>query len=205
MGRDHQTLSFLRNGSFTGKPLLLFLFLLPFLSLSGQQGTGAHAAIKGFALPEYRKKDNRLQFILYGEKAMNLGAMVELEQLTLDIVRDNVKEIRSVIPLNKVPFYALPSSQETVENFWRSKKHCQALIRTGQARYDKNARVIRGDGPIHFRSRQIDIEGVGFDAFYKTRLIHVRSRVKVVLRPFWREEAPEKKNLIDTNKERSQK
>lgn len=188
MGRYHKPLSCLTGGK-TGKIFFLFLLFLPLLPLMAQQGTGAHAAIRGFALPEYRKKDNRLQFILYGEKAVNLGAMVELENLTLDIVRDNVKNIQDVIPLNEVPLYPLSTPLEKVEEFWRSKKHCHALIRTGQARYDKNAKVIRGEGPIHFRSRQIDIKGIGFDAFYKTRLIHIRSGVKVILRPFWREES----------------
>lgn len=205
MGRDHCPLPCLTKRVW-GKILLLLLCFSPLLPLMGQQGTGAHAAIKGFALPEYRKKDNRLQFILYGEKAVNLGAMVELEKLTLDIVRNDVKNIQSVIPLNEVPLYPLPSPLSKVEDFWRSKKHCLALIRTNQARYDKNARVIRGDGPIHFRSRQIDIEGMGFDAFYKTRLIHIRSRVKVILRPFWQEEAPEKEKIHTANtKERKKK
>lgn len=198
MGRNHSKVSGLIGASAGGKfifLLLLSIFLFPALPLSGQQGTGAHAAIRGFALPEYRKKDNRLQFILYGEKAVNLGALIELDGLTLDIVRDNVKHINSVIPLNSVPFYPIPAQDKLVEEFWRNKKHCHALIRTSRAQYDKNAKIIRGDGPIHFRSRQLDIEGVGFDAFYKTKLIHIRSKVKLVIRPF-RQEEPKAKNTL---------
>lgn len=55
-----------------------FLPVLP-MDLSAADDTGASVALSDFALPEYRKKDNRLQFILYGDKATNLGAFINLE------------------------------------------------------------------------------------------------------------------------------
>lgn len=163
-----------------------FLPVLP-MDLSAADDTGASVALSDFALPEYRKKDNRLQFILYGDKATNLGAFINLENPKVDIVNENISNINEVIPLGSVKMYPLNTSAEDVRKFWADKKHCRALISSTAAQYDKNTKVLRGDTPAFFRSREMDIDGVGFDADYENKLIHIRSKVRMVIRPEYRQ------------------
>ena len=165
-----------------------FLFVLILLAFAAAPclsaaDSGARASLSGFALPIYKKEDNRLQFILYGNNASNLGALLELKGLRLDIVDDSVKNVNEVVALDKVPIYPLTTSSREVKIFWRDKKHSRALLYTETGVFDKNAKILRGDAAVKFRSRELDIDGVGFDAFYDKRFIHIRSNVRLLIRP----------------------
>lgn len=163
--------------------LLLVSLLLPCGSILKGEEHGAQASISGFALPQYRKKDNRLQFILYGKSAVNRGALMVLKDLRLDIIRDTVMSVNEIIALDQVPMYPINSSVSFIEEYWKGKKHSHALLFTPEGVYDKNARTLRGDKSVHFRSRELDIDGVGFDAFHDRRFVHIRSNVRLVIRP----------------------
>jgi len=145
--------------------------------------TGAAASLKHFALPEYSRANGRLQFILYGETARNLGALVFLTQPKVDIVRNEVSNILDIVSLANVLPYPLTWTQGQVEDFWKDKKHSQALIFADSAEYDKNLRMLRGDSPVHYRSREMSVDGVGFDADQDRKFVHVRSKVRVVIYP----------------------
>lgn len=177
----------------------VFSMLLAPGILSGQN-VGAEASISGFALPQYRKKDNRLQFILYGKSASNLGALLILKDLRLDIIQDTVKNVNEIISLDKAPLYPIDSSVPFVKEYWKDKDHSRALLFTPGGAYDKNTRTLRGDGKVHFRSRELDIDGVGFDAFYERRFIHIRANVRVVIRPEAREHSLERKKEKENTK-----
>ncbi|MBP5182346.1 MAG: hypothetical protein J6331_04885, partial [Lentisphaeria bacterium] len=93
------------RGTGHGSKLLLLLAATGGILLSGMilcgRDTGAQASIEGFALPQYRKGDNRLQFILYGKSASNLGALMILKELRLDIIRDTVKSVNEIISMDQ--------------------------------------------------------------------------------------------------------
>ncbi len=170
-------------------------------SLFAQTGTGTSASISDFALPEYRKDGSRLQFILYGKKASNLGAFIHLTEPVLDLVKDDLEDISQLKTFKGADLYPMPdfdqleklSPEAKLEHlrkhgsaaaaFWKNYPHCQVLISSGEAVYDKNAKNLRGDGKAFLRSREMDIQGVGFDADYERRIIHLRSKVKVIIRP----------------------
>ncbi len=179
MGRFNGTLFFLIAG------LTVFAALLP-EHAAGAEDTGAAVSLTNFALPEYRKKDNRLQFIIYGDRATNLGAFINLENPLMDIISENIRNINEVVPLGGVKLYPLNAPAAEVNRFWADKKHCRALIFSTAAEYNKNTKVLRGDTPAFFRSREMDIDGVGFDADYENKLIHIRSKVRMVIRPEYR-------------------
>lgn len=168
---------------------------------------GARASLSGFALPQYRKEDNRLQFILYGKNASNLGALLELKEIRLDIIDDSVKGVNEVVALDNVPIYPLETSSPAVKRFWQNKKHCRALLFTENGVYDKNAKILRGDSQVKFRSRELDIDGVGFDAFYENRFIHVRSKVRMVIRPEARQRSlrMERERVVKQDKSKNTK
>ena len=68
-------------------------------------------------------------------------------------------------------------------DFWKDKTHSQAIIFSDDAEYDKNLRMLRGDSPVYYRSREIAVDGVGFDADQDRRFVHVRSKVRVIIYP----------------------
>ena len=145
--------------------------------------SGSAASMKNFALPEYSKDDGRLQFILYGENARNLGALVFLAHPKIDIVRNDITNIQKVVSLASVTPYPLTWTAGQVRDFWKDKGHSQGVIFADDAEYDKNLKLLRGDSQVYFRSREISVNGVGFDADQERKFIHVRSKVRVVIYP----------------------
>ena len=145
--------------------------------------SGTSASMKNFALPEYSKDNGRLQFILYGESARNLGSLVYLVRPKVDIMKNDVTNIRSIVSLASLEPYPLTWTAGQVADFWKDKTHSQAVIFSDSAEYDKNLRMLRGDSPVHFRSPEFSVDGVGFDADQDHKFVHVRSKVKVVIYP----------------------
>ena len=145
--------------------------------------SGSAASLKNFALPEYSQDSGRLQFILYGETARNLGALVFLVKPKIDIVKNDITNIQSIVSLASVLPYPLNWTAGQVRDFWKDKNHSEALIFADDAEYDKNLKLLRGDSPVHFRSREISVDGVGFDADQERKFIHIRSKVKIVIFP----------------------
>lgn len=150
-------------------------------SSAADEMSGSAASLKNFALPEYSRSSGRLQFILYGETARNLGALVFLTRPKVDIVKNEVSNILDVVSLANTLPYPLTWTPGQVEDFWKDKKHSQALIFADSAEYDKNLRMLRGDTPVHYRSREMSVDGVGFDADQDRKFVHVRSKVRVVI------------------------
>ena len=145
--------------------------------------SGSAASLKNFALPEYSQDSGRLQFILYGDTARNLGALVFLVKPKIDIVKNDITNIQSIVSLASVLPYPLNWTAGQVRDFWKDKNHSEALIFADDAEYDKNLKLLRGDSPVHFRSREISVDGVGFDADQERKFIHIRSKVKIVIFP----------------------
>lgn len=163
--------------------ILLSALLSAGTGLRADDGTGSSASLTNFALPEYSGKDNRLQFILYGEKAKNLGALIYLTNPKIDLVNDDVKNINEVVSLaDEIP-YPLAMPGKEVAAYWIGKPHCRALFFSQEAEYDKNTRMFRSDSPVFFRSREIAINGVGFDVDYDRKYVHIRSKVRMVIYP----------------------
>lgn len=58
----------------------------------------------------------------------------------------------------------------------------KATISTPKAEYDRATKIIRGDDKVHFRSPEMDADGVGFDVDHEKQMIHIRSNVRVTLK-----------------------
>ena len=145
--------------------------------------SGSAATLKNFALPEFSKASGRLQFILYGATARNLGAVVYLTFPKVDVVKNDITNIQDVVSLAAVRAYPLAWTADQVRDFWKDKQHSQALIFADDAEYDKNLKMLRGDSPVHYRTRELSVDGVGFDVDQDRKFVHIRSKVKIVIHP----------------------
>lgn len=153
------------------------------------QGTGTSAILENFVLPEYRDNGKKLQFILYGKKAENLGAFIYLTNPILDIVKSNVTDIMQIKPVLNQPLYPFGASEQEIRDFWERYPHSHAFITSEKAQYDKNTRILRGDSVAILRSREMDIRGTGFEAEQRRKFIHIRKDVTVIVRAAARRKA----------------
>ena len=178
--------------------LILLFFLMGSSVMHAASDSGVAATLTDFVMPHYR--NNKLQFVLYGEKGENLGAEITLTNPLIDIVIRDLPDVELVTLMKGVKgpdpavkriskadpkrLYPLYSDWDIISRFWVILPHSQALIAAEKAKYDKNTRLLSGDGKLFFRSREIDIDGEGFDADQKKKFIHVRKNVQVVFRPY---------------------
>lgn len=166
---------------------LIFFSAFAFFLLSPVETKGANEGLaalsQSYQLAQYDKKTNRLQFIVYGDAAHVIGAMTELTEPILAIVKDMDYDINSFKPLNGLKPYPLDADQKTIDEYWKDKTQLRAIISGPSGIFDITTHTLRGDGKAYFRSPEIDIDGVGFDAYQKRKFIHIRNQVKVVIRP----------------------
>ena len=190
-------------GKFAGKVFWLALLIAGIVTYADDDMSGSAATMKNFALPEYSKDNGRLQFILYGDSARNLGALIFLEKPKIDIVKNDVGNIHQVVSFASLQPYPLTWTAGQVADFWKGKGHSQAVIFSDSAEYDKNLRMLRGDTPVYYRSPEISVDGVGFDADQDRKFVHVRSKVKIVIYPAARKRSGVRRNSeANTKKEK---
>ena len=177
-------------GKTYGAVLLLSVLCGSFLLLNARENSGSAAELRDFALPGFSRKSARLEYILYGEKAYNLGGLVSLKNPRVDMIRKEVTDINQIRSLAKVTPYALKTPYKEVEKFWADKKHSEGLIFAPEAVYDKNLRILRGDGPVKFRTPDLSMDGTGFDADHERKFVHIRRNVRIILYPKARSNGP---------------
>ena len=149
--------------------------------------SGSYTILKRYIFPRY-SGNNEIQYLVYGATAVNKGSLIYLTSPMIDIVDGSYTSIRQIDTIDgKDPYpnpYKLGSEQKILQRFWTSihHKHSQAWIFAEKATFDKSTNILTSDETAHFRSRQLDADGVGFDAFNDRKFIHIRSNVRVVLR-----------------------
>lgn len=168
---------------------LTLTFLLAVFGAAHAQEMGTRAQIRSFTMPQYHERDGKLQFIVYGADADNKGALLTLDDLVVDFMRDDLEDVSKVKILANEQAYDLNASRPDVLKFWSDKPHSQGLVFSDSAVLDKNTQVLRSDGKVHFRSSFIDVDGVGFDAYQDRKFLHIRSQVVLKIRPEARKKA----------------
>ena len=149
--------------------------------------SGSYTVLKRYIFPRYGSKGN-IEYLIYGATAVNKGSLIYLTNPMIDIVDGSYTSLRQIDTIDaKDPYpnpYNLGSEGKLLRRFWASThhKHSQAWIFAEKAVFDKSTNILTSDETAHFRSRQVDADGVGFDAFNDSKFIHIRSNVRVVLR-----------------------
>ena len=169
-------------------PLLAAIFLCTGALLHAQELTsGSYTVLKRYIYPRY-SGSNEIQYLVYGMTAVNKGSLIYLTSPMIDIVDGSYTSIRQIDTVDKNDVYPGPyklgAEGNVLRRFWTSShhRHSQAWIFAEKATFDKSTNILTSDETAHFRSRQLDADGVGFDAFNDRKFIHIRSNVKVVLR-----------------------
>ena len=84
-----------------------------------------------------------------------------------------------------------------VKIIWIGEKitETKGLINTPSAVYDKSSLQVIGNEKIEYRSDAMDLDGVGFDIDQVKQLVHIRSKVKVVLKERLKHHRGQKRKL----------
>ena len=94
--------------------------------------------------------------------------------------------------------------QLKIEWVGKDQNDIKGTVTTTKGVYDRSTKIIQGDEEVHFRSESMDVDGVGFDADQKNETIHIRSKVKVILRATL-ETDKEKADKITKEKEKNKR
>jgi len=148
---------------------------------------GSYTVLKRYIYPRF-SNDGEIQYLVYGATAVNKGSLIYLTSPMIDIVDGSYTSIRQIDTIDGKEAYPVPyklgSEGKVLERFWKNShhRHSQAWIFAEKATFDKSTNILTSDEAAHFRSRQLDADGIGFDAFNDRKFIHIRSNVRVVLR-----------------------
>ena len=123
----------------------------------------------------------------------------------IDIVKNDITNIQSIVSFASLQPYPLTWTAGQVADFWKNKGHSQAVIFSDSAEYDKNLRLLRGDAPVHFRTPDMSVDGVGFDADQDRKFVHIRSKVKIVIYPAARKRSGVGRNSADDKSKKEKK
>lgn len=66
--------------------------------------------------------------------------------------------------------------------YGNTMKDIKGTVETPVAVYDRSSKTVAGNKKISYRSKEVDINGVGFDIDQEKKLLHIRSEVEVILK-----------------------
>lgn len=139
--------------------------------------------LRGVKFPEYR--DNGiLEYMLYSKVAKPRGVIVDLQDVLVDFVQPNVK-VNEIEDNRFVKLYTIKEASKLdkkIPEFWAKYFKTKIFCRTSKAMYDRSTQLLQGDYKVLFRSKYMDVDGVGFDMDQKNGKLHIRKNVHVVLR-----------------------
>lgn len=119
----------------------------------------------------------------------------------------SIRQVRTIKPEEAfLTPYKLGAKEKDIQDWW-SREHCkhsqawvfvEQIISPGEtasatengkdkdapviiASFDKNTNILASEETAFFRSRQLDADGVGFDAFSERKFIHIRSNVHAII------------------------
>ena len=180
----------IRAGKIHALSLLLLLaaaFCFGMLLHAQDFTSGSYTVLKRYIFPRYNG-DSEIQYLVYGATAVNKGSLIYLTTPMIDIVDGSYTSLRQIDTIDAKDPYPLPyklgSEKKILRRFWSNShhRHSQAWVFADKATFDKSTNILSSDELAHFRSRQLDADGIGFDAFNDRKFIHIRSNVRVVLR-----------------------
>ena len=125
---------------------------------------------------------DKLQMVIFASSAERRGEMLVGFDTVLTIIRrgadaDTIRDDWALAP------YPLRAPLTQVLEFWKDRiAYSDGIMNTPEAEIDSTGQRAGGNRDVHFRSPQLDLDGVGFEADFKRRTISVNSQVRIVLR-----------------------
>ena len=133
-------------------------------------------------LQSFNKK-GQLQYIIFGNKGDTKGVDLSLQDMLVDFINPELKDVNLINATKDLKLYKLSlNNEKEVEDFWQKYNHSEAFIHTKNTLINTVDKTARGEDKVEFRSKFVDIDGVGFYADYQNKTIKIKSKVKIILR-----------------------
>ncbi len=161
--------------------LQIFIILYCLIANSADK-TNMTGVSEGFYYPVYNSKTNKLQFIIYGDKAESFGTFNNLTGVLLDYVKKDLKNVSDVTQYHNLKVYSITENVDNIAQFWKNKLHTQTLIETPSADYNISSGLIKGKEDVFVRSPEMDIDGVGFNVSSSEQVLHILKDVNITMR-----------------------
>ena len=143
----------------------------------------------GYINPKIYRLKTLLLLFLISTLHITLSAKDEMAgstayRLVLPFYQDNGALPLVILRCEKAKPIGIRVEMEGVTLDWIGDtiKDIKGVIETPSAVYDKNTQKVTGNKKITYRSSAMDLDGVGFDIDQVKQIVHIRSKVKVVLR-----------------------
>ena len=120
---------------------------------------------------------------IYGEDE-NSASKLKAEKIIVPIYQDG-KAIPAIILYgDEAKPIGVRFEMKGVKVVWlgESIKDVKGTVKTPKAIYNQSTKMVAGNEQITYRSKEVDIDGVGFDIDQEKQVIHIRSEVKVTLK-----------------------
>ena len=131
-------------------------------------------------LPIYNK--DRLQLMVFCDRAERQGRVALGSNVTLDIIRRNA-DVDAIRDGWGIKLYPLENTKlPEILEFWAPRLYSEGVMFTTRADVDQEARMAAGQEAVFFRSPVLDLDGVGFEADFNKRTVTVRDDVRIILR-----------------------
>ncbi len=127
------------------------------------------------------------------------SASVILNDFKLPEYNKNTKQLEFIVYGEKAETIGIQINLTDVKVEWVDNdiNKVKATITAPEAVYDKVTKMIKGDKEVHFRSPEMDADGIGFDADYEKQTIHIRSNVRVFLKQDLQETEKNKQRKVE--------
>ncbi|MBE6377900.1 MAG: hypothetical protein E7051_03660 [Lentisphaerae bacterium] len=156
--------------------LVLAIFSANAAGIEDMQGLN----LKHIKIPFYKK--DTLERIVFAQDGERDGRLVDCNNTFIDTLLEK-------IDVDKIPdgwqtkIYPLGSKLPFILNFWKNRHNIsEYVIFTQKCFIDQNNAVAFGDKKIFFRHPQFDLDGIGFKADFKNKVIEVNSDVRIIVR-----------------------
>jgi lipopolysaccharide export system protein LptA len=163
------------------KKLLLIFGIILGGTVWAQQGVDTFKNLIGeiSKLPIYR--DGRLQTFVYSRQTQRHADRLELNDPIIDLIKKDV-DVESIKYLDNYQPYALDAPLPEILAFWAGMLHSDGIIKSDKAFVDIDDQYAYGKERVYFRSPMMDLNGVGFRAYFKERNVTVESQVEIRIR-----------------------
>lgn len=133
----------------------------------------------GMRIPMFHR--GRLQVFAYAEHGTRTPNGFKLNNAKLDLIKRDV-DLDSIKRIDKTPLYKLGAPKNEVKNYWKQFPHSDGLISTPSATINRETRKAYGSEKIFFRSAFLDLNGIGFDSEFDSKIVNVHKDVVIYVR-----------------------
>lgn len=150
------------------------------LSLAGRQADEfGKVTTGGMRIPMFHR--DRLQVFAYAETGTRTPDGFKLNNAKLDLIKRDV-DLDAIKRIDKTPLYKLGAPKPEVKEFWRQFPHSDGIISTPSATINRETRKAYGSEKIFFRSPFLDLNGIGFDSEFDSKIVNVHQDVVIYVR-----------------------